>query len=133
MASAIEVACLQEPCPIQIAAVLLRHYSGLQNIPPERRDLLNPLVKKAPDAFLEAAKEIALAGGHTAHSSWLASVITTNRGDPAVQEALFSHLPQWLARHSLSLDPQMMIGPGDSADKVAAERARVTERLEKKF
>jgi hypothetical protein len=134
MASAIEIACLREPSPVGIASALIRHYAGLQNVPRDRRDSLTPLVKQAPEAFLDAIKETALSDGHVSNLDWLAAVIFSNRDDVSVRAALSHHLPQWLSSHSLSPDRRMLRHPNsDSTEKVAGERKRLTERLEKKL
>jgi hypothetical protein len=132
LASAIEIACLREPCPVGIASALIRHYIGLQNVPHERRDSLGPLVKKAPEAFLEAVKETALAGGHVSNSDWLITAIVSARDHVTVQAALSCYLPRWLSYYSLSPERRMLTNPKhDTAEKVAADRQRAIERLEK--
>jgi hypothetical protein len=38
VASATEVACLKDSCPVEVASALIRHYVSLQNLPEERRE-----------------------------------------------------------------------------------------------
>ena len=128
--TAIQVACLTESYETKIATSLIRHFEGLQNLPEEQFQPFKALVKVRPDAFLEAAKEVALFDSNGPTSGWLHEAILEARDEPSVMCEIQSAIPKWLSYYYPAPE-NMMHEPRREplSDKALAERERVTQEL----
>ncbi|WP_227010590.1 hypothetical protein [Pelagibius marinus] len=134
VASAAEIACLRDPCPVLVAASLIGHYANMQNASEVSLASIGALVKKKPEAFIRAVKDASLAQEHVDRLEWLTSVILAARDDASVQGVLSRELAEWLSYYSLA--PERMLGGvpvSGSAEQIEAERQKATKRLEKKM
>lgn len=133
VASAVEVACLRDPCPVAVASAVIRHYVGLQNLPEGRREAFASLVKKAPDAFVRAAEDAALSSEHVSNVDWLTFALLRARDDSFVWPSISSRLSEWLSFYSLTPERMMASSPSrDPQEKVAEEREKRQADIEKK-
>ena len=132
--SATEVACLTDSCEVEVTSALVRHYVGLQNLPEDKRESFGALVKSSPGAFLEAAKGAALLEDRVSTSDWLDVAILKARNHERVRSELERRISEWLSYYCLAPERMMHVSAGSaSAEKVRAERQRVTRKLEKRI
>ena len=133
VASATEVACLQDSCQVEVASAVIRHYVGLQNLPEERRESFGALVTQNPEAFVKAAGDAALEEGSLSTSDWLDVAILKARDHEEVKNELECRIPIWLSYYSLSPERLMYTAvESESAEKIHAERLKVANDLEEK-
>lgn len=134
VSSAVEVACLKESCPVSVGAALIRHCVNLQNLPDDRKEALSGLVRKRPDAFVAATRDIALSPSAVTSTDWLGLVILKARSDPAVGQVLERELPTWLSFYYLDPERMMLTSRRDDSDeKIQKERERVHGEIQKKL
>lgn len=128
--TAIQVACLTESYEAEIATSLIRHYEGLQNLPEEQFQPFKALVKVRPDAFLEAAKEVALFDSNGPTSGWLPEAILEARDEPSVMSEIESAIPKWLSYYCFAPEHVMHEPISEPlSEKALKERERVTQEL----
>ena len=130
VSSAMEVACVKDPCEIEVAAALIRHYLSLQNLPDEAGTSFGGTVRKNPVAFLRAAKDAALSAGGNAPSNALAFAILESRNNEEVRTALERELSEWLSYYTLAPERMMYTSTrNDTNEKINAEREAVTAQI----
>ena len=128
--NAVQVACLTESYDVEIASSLIRHYESLQNLPEEQLEPFKALVKVRPDAFLDAAKEVALFDSNGPTSGWLHEAILEARDEPSVMCEIESAIPKWLSYYYHAPENVMHEPRSEPlSDKALAERDRVTQEL----
>ena len=128
--SAMEVACVKDPCEIAVAAALIRHYLSLQNFLEETRTSFGGTVTTNPEAFLRAAKDAGLSAGGNAPSNALALAILESRNHEEVRAALERELSEWLSYYSLVPERMMYTSTrNDTDEKISTEREAVTTRI----
>ena len=128
--TAIQVACLTESHNVEVASSLIRHYESLQNLPEEQFEPFKALVKVRPDAFLEAAKNVALFDSYGPTSRWLNHAILQARDESSVTCEIEKVIPKWLSYYCLA--PEHMMHESISeplSEKALAERDRVNNEL----
>jgi len=130
--SALLVATLEGDCPITATAALIQTYVLLQNLPENGRAPFESLAKRAPAAFLQAVRAIALAPTHYPNFDWLTSALIKSRSDPSVWESITLQVADWLRIYSLSADRSNMARMArEPKEKVEAERAKEQQRIDK--
>ena len=123
--SALQVACLEEDCPVPVQAALARYYVGLQNVPDAQWPAFEALARIAPGAFMQASRDAALSSVHLPNARWLTAALLSARSDPAYLHAITSQALAWLSLYSLAPERGMFRHPGrDPREEVEAERSR---------
>ncbi len=131
--TATEVACLSDTCRMKVKTASIRYYVSLQNLPEHKRESFGALVKHSPEAFLEAAKEVALFDEGVPTSDWLNVAIMEARNDARVVSAIEQRIPVWLSYYCLAPEQMMHVSASSSPEEIEAERVRVTSELEKRL
>ena len=128
--TAIQVACLTESYDAEVASSLIRHYENLQNLPEEQFEPFKALVKVRPDAFLEAAKAVAIFDSDGPTSGWLNRVILEARDESSVMCEIERVIPKWLSYYCLAPE-HMMHQPLSEplTEKALEERESVTQEI----
>jgi hypothetical protein len=134
MLAAATAACLDDDCPVEIAAALLRSLADLQNLPENEFPAFCSLARARPEAFMRAARSAATAAAHVPNAAWLNGALINSRGDSAVWNTITVHLHDWLGTHSLSPRRQALRHASrDTAEEVAKEQTKLVTRLEERL
>ena len=129
--SALEVACCGDQCPTSVTAALIRHLLTLQNLADERWHAFAGLVKAAPEAFLSAARHIALSEEHQPHARWLTAALLAARANPTIAAAIQQEVARWLGYYSLAPERRVISSRRhDAQAEIEAETAKRKAELD---
>lgn len=122
--SALEVACCGDQCPTSVTAALIRHLLTLQNLADERWPAFAGLLKAAPEAFLSAARHMALSEDHQPHARWLTAALLAARESPPISSAIQKEVATWLGYYSLAPERRVILSRRhDAQAEIEAETA----------
>lgn len=129
--AALEVACLDHECPAPVTTALIRYYLALQNLPEARWPAFAALVKAAPDAFVAAARDMALSDDHQPHGRMLTIALLGARSNQAASAAIKTQVVSWLGYYSLAPERRMLSQRRrDAPEKFEAERSKRQAELD---
>ena len=123
--AALEVACLDLECPPAVTTALIRYYLALQNLPEARWPAFAALVKAAPDAFVAAARDVALSDDRQPHGRMLTVALLGARSNQAASTAITTQVVSWLSYYSLAPERRMLTQRRrDPPEKIETERSK---------
>ena len=129
--SALQVACLDPDCPETVSSALAKYYVSLQNLPDTQWPAFESLVRSAPGAFVQAARNAALSGDHLANMRWLTVALLASQSNDASRRVTNAQVTSWLAYYSLAPEQAMLSRPRhDAGEKVEAERAKLQAEID---
>ncbi len=132
--AALTIACLDDNRPVQIGAALVASFAQMQNPSADDFQAFAGLVRMRSDAFMNAAHDLCLAGGHQPNFDWIEAALHIAKVDDRTWSLMSDHLRRWLAYSSLS--PERGIRspfsrePSEKREKERSDRQKdIDERL----
>ncbi|MGF1623947.1 MAG: hypothetical protein ACFCVH_03610 [Alphaproteobacteria bacterium] len=127
--AALTVASHDDEHPNDIATALIAAFAETQNPDQAHLPVFAGLVGARPEAFMNAACQLCLAGGRHPNFDWIEEALRTASTEPQTWPRITALLPSWLARYSLSPERRLAAyHSSDPQDKVRQERERLMQR-----
>ena len=128
------IACLEEDCPVEIGAAVVRAFAGMQNPNTDHFPAFAGLARQRPEAFIKAARDLCLAGGRQPNVDWIKDALQAAKTDDLAWSAISEDLRSWMARYSLSLELGMFSQPSrDLAEEVEIERTKKQDEIDQRL
>lgn len=130
--AAITIASFSENCPPEICSAIIVAFAELQNPDSDEFPSFATLAHKCPEAFMFAARRLALATARPSNIDWVVDALVLAKNNGAAWFAMAPILKSWLEYYSLSPEIQMFSQRSD-AEEYNNERTNKQNELNKKL
>jgi len=129
--AALNVACLDEECPVEICAAIIAGFAELQNPNADEFPAFAALAKKRPEPFMHAAKRMCLTSSRQSNFDWIEAALHAAKADAGAWSLMSPMLRSWLEHYSLSPEARMVSHRSrDPANQVERERSKRQDEIE---